>query len=500
LTLWIFLAILPRLMVLRRAAVQPAESRNETHARARRSFAAYADQIGRRRRSRTGYLAELVRMFKFYVEPDARVLELGVGTGDLLAQLRARRAVGVDISPEMLAIAREHHPELELYHTAAEDLGLVEGPFDYVVLSDLTVSLYDILAVFRELKRLCHPRTRVIISFHSRLWQPALSLLAAMGLHHGHERTNWVTTQDIANLLELGDFEVLKTDTTAFVPWNVPLLAPTTNRFLARLPALRHLSLINWVVARPRGAMAQLEDLSLSVVCPCRNEMGNIAEIINRVPKVGKRTELIFVEGNSTDQTWERIQDELRLRRRPELEISACRQRGKGKGDAVRLGFERATGDVLAILDADLTVPPEDLPTFVAAVASGKGEFVNGSRLVYPMNDGAMRFLNIAGNKFFARLFSYLLGQPLKDTLCGTKVLTRDDYQRLAQGRSYFGEFDPFGDFDLLFGAAKLNLKIVELPIRYRERRYGDTNIRRFRDGWLLLRMSWTAWRRLKLV
>jgi glycosyltransferase involved in cell wall biosynthesis len=229
-----------------------------------------------------------------------------------------------------------------------------------------------------------------------------------------------------------------------------------------------------------------------------RNEAGNIEHILRRVPTLGSRTQLVFVEGGSTDNTYETI--ETLIKQHPDKDISLYRQAGKGKGDAVRLGFNKANGDILMILDADMTVPPEDLPRFVDAIASGKGEFVNGVRLVYPMENEAMRFFNIVGNKFFSMAFSWLLEQPIKDTLCGTKVMWAKDYRHLAANRSYFGDFDPFGDFDLLFGAAKLNLKIAEMPVRYRARTYGDTNISRWRHGWILLKMVVFAARRIKFI
>ncbi len=213
---------------------------------------------------------------------------------------------------------------------------------------------------------------------------------------------------------------------------------------------------------------------------------------------MGKETEIVFVEGHSTDNTYEAIKKEIK--KYPEKKYSLFRQNGKGKGDAVRLGFEKAEGDILMILDADLTVPPEDLPRFVDALVSGKGEFINGVRLIYPMEDKAMRFFNILGNKFFSLAFSWLLSQPIKDTLCGTKVLYKRDYEFIARNRSYFGDFDPFGDFDLLFGAARLTMKITELPIRYRERKYGSTSISRWRHGWLLLKMVIFAAKRIKFV
>ena len=238
---------------------------------------------------------------------------------------------------------------------------------------------------------------------------------------------------------------------------------------------------------------------AVSVVIPCRNERGNVAAAVERTPAMGRHTELIFVEGHSTDGTAEAI--EAAIRAHPQRAISLLSQGERaGKGDAVRLGFAHAKGDVLMILDGDLTVRPEDLPKFLDALVAGHGELINGSRLVYQRPQQAMRVLNVLGNKVFSWLFSFLLDQRFRDTLCGTKVLLRSDYQRIAANRAYFGDFDPFGDFDLLFGAARLNLKIAELPVRYLERSYGSTNIQRFRHGWLLFRMCLLAMRRIKFV
>jgi len=253
-----------------------------------------------------------------------------------------------------------------------------------------------------------------------------------------------------------------------------------------------------FLVARPRPRPALRQDPVVSVIVPARNEEGNISQIFNRVPEMGAGTELIFVEGNSKDDTDGAIQREIA--QRPGARVKFFKQQGKGKGDAVRLGFREASGELLMILDADLTVPPEDLPRFYEAWRSGKAEFVNGVRLVYPMEENAMRFFNFLGNKFFSLAFSWLLNQNIKDTLCGTKVLSKRDYEMIAANRAYFGEIDPFGDFDLIFGAAKYNLKLVDLPVRYRERTYGETNIQRWTHGWLLLRMVALAMRKIKFI
>jgi glycosyltransferase involved in cell wall biosynthesis len=324
-----------------------------------------------------------------------------------------------------------------------------------------------------------------------------LRLAEGLGLKMPQQHQNWLAPDDLANLLHLTGYEVVKTERRLLLPAWIPLISAVANRLLAFLPGFRSACLCHYVVARPPAADAGRER-SVSIVIPCRNERGNIEAAVTRMPAFGASREILFVEGNSTDGTREEI--ERVIRAYPDRAIRLLAQPGKGKGDAVRTGFAQAAGDVLMILDADLTMPPEDLPKFYRALVDGRGEFINGCRLVYPMEDQAMRLLNLFGNKFFSLAFSWLLNQRIKDTLCGTKVLFREDYLRIAANRSYFGDFDPFGDFDLLFGASKLNLKIVEVPIRYRDRSYGETNIRRFAHGWLLLKMTVYGFFRLKAV
>jgi len=264
----------------------------------------------------------------------------------------------------------------------------------------------------------------------------------------------------------------------------------------SNIPVIRKLCLVRFIIARPVEITSQ--EYSVSVLVPARNEKGNIENAILRTPIFGKSIEYIFVEGNSNDNTWEEI---LRVKEKyKNLNIVAIKQTGKGKGNAVREGFDIATGDVLMILDADLTMPPEDLPKFYNALAENKGEFINGCRLVYPMEKQAMRFLNLLGNLFFGAFLSFILGQKLKDTLCGTKVLLRKDYEIIKNNRAYFGDFDSFGDFDLIFGAAKLNLKIIEIIVRYKDRQYGSTQISRFKHGLILLRMSFFAAKKIKFI
>jgi hypothetical protein len=370
---------------------------------------------------------------------------------------------------------------------------------DYVLLNGNIHYETDVQGFLEDLHSVLLPATRVIIIYYSSLWKPWLKLATKLRLRRDVPEANWIDQDDMRNLLGLADYELLRQESKFLIPIYIPLISNFANRFLAPLPGFRLFNLLNIAVARPLGLIGQNPRPSVSVIVPARNEAGNIEAAIQRTPAMGPEDELIFIEGNSTDNTWETI-CELKEKYGGTRTIRVDRQEGKGKGDAVRKGFSIAQKEILMILDADLTMPPEELPRFYEALISDKGEFINGSRLVYPMEKQAMKFFNVLGNKFFAVMFSFVLGQRFKDTLCGTKVLTRANYLKLASHRKYFGEFDPFGDFDLIFGAARLALRIVDVPIHYRERTYGETNIQRWRHGLILLRMLRFAAVRIKFL
>lgn len=443
------------------------------------------------------YHNDHLRYFRYLVGSGKRVLELGCGDGRLLAALDPAVGVGIDVSPAMIAQARRHYPSLDFQIADAGDLSsLPAQPFDAIILSDLVGYLDDVQQCLEKLHRFCHAETRIIVSYYNFLWQPVLRVGERFGAKMKTPEQSWLSPDEIANLLTLADFETVKIERRMLFPKYIPLLSWLLNH-IGTLPLLNRACLDHYVVARPLPQQTA-RDLTTTVIIPCRNEKGNIEAAVRRLPRFGKHQEIIFVNGHSTDGT----PDEIRrvISAYPGHDIKLLTQDGVGKADAVRKGFDAANGDVLMILDADLTVPPEDLPKFYNAIASSKGEFLNGCRLVYPMEDQAMRTLNLLANKLFAMTFSWMLGQRLKDTLCGTKVIRREAYRRLVTNRAYFGEFDPFGDFDLIFGASKLNLRIVEIPIRYQNRTYGETKIHRFRHGLLLLRMVVYAYRKLKAV
>ncbi len=447
-----------------------------------------------------GYRQLLARYYGLMFPADASVLEVGCGSGDLLALLPNRDVTGVDLSTAQVEAARRRLPHGDFQVQEGERLNLPRT-FDVIILSETINFAADVQQLMENLQAVATPQTRLIINFHSALWRPFLTLATSLGLKSANPQSNWLSHKDVWNLCALADWEVIKTQWRILFPVPVPGLDALFNRWLA--PLLPVLCLTVFVVARyrPRQAVASpgLATLpKVSVIVPARNEAGNIEAAVRRTPSLGAGTELVFIEGHSQDDTWEEIQRVAAAF--PNREIQIMRQTGKGKGNAVREAFAAATGDILMILDADLTMPPEELPKFYKALVSGHAEFANGVRLVYPMEEHAMRFLNLCANKFFGVAFTWLLSQTVQDTLCGTKVLYRRDYDKIAANRAYFGDFDPFGDFDLLFGADKLNLKIADIPIHYRDRTYGTTNIQRWSHGWLLLRMMTFAAKKLKFV
>ena len=428
------------------------------------------------------------------------MLELGCGTGHLLSALEPSVGVGVDFSEPMIAAASQAHKNLSFFVGDVEDgafMRSLPGPFDFILIGDTLGSLDDCQQLFENLHSLCTRETRLLIAYFSHLWHPALKFAEWAGLRMPLPPQNVLAPSDVQALAALAGFETVKSEVRLLAPFRMFGLGRFVNRFVAPFPLVRQLCFRHYTVCR---SLRHLDDgvKSATVVVPARNEKGNIESAIRRLPRFTDDLEIVFVEGHSGDGTWEEIQRVMAAY--PQFDIKAVQQAGKGKADAVFTAFDVARGDVLLILDADLTMPPEQLSKFWEALRSGKGEFVNGSRLVYPMEADAMRFLNMIANKIFSLLFTWLLSQRFTDTLCGTKVLRRADYMRLKAARSYFGDFDPFGDFDLIFGAAKLGLKVVEVPIRYASRAYGESQISRFRHGLMLLRMVVFAFFRIKAL
>lgn len=444
------------------------------------------------------YYRELVRILGNFIEPDGDLLQVGCGTGYVLSLLEARSRTGVDFCPEMIEAARRLRPGIEFREADAEDLPDFGRTFDYILMENVVGDLVDVQETFENLLKCSRENTRVVIVYYNYLWEPLVKLAEKLKLKVREPIQNWLSAADIENLLSLAGFETVKKDNFFLFPKYLPGFSFLLNRILGRLPLLNRLCLLNLLVACPRGDSRPEKDYSCSVIVPCKDEAGNIEDIITRVPEMGKGTEIVFVDDRSTDGTGEEVR--TMMGKYPGKQAVLVEGPGEGKFEAVKAGFDRASGDILMILDADATVMPEELPRFFRALVRGQGDFINGCRLVYNMEKQAMRLLNILGNKLFSLVFSYLLSRRVKDTLCGTKAFFRRDYLRMRRYFGHFGNSDRWGDFNLLFAACRLNLRITELPVHYTERVEGETKMkRRFSHGWLMLRMCGQGLRRLKL-
>ena len=458
--------------------------------------------LGKWRQKNLAYYQDIEKLYQFFVQPDSKVIEVGSGLGHLLDSVKPKYGLGIDCNVSIVELAREKFPDLEFRVQAAESFQDNQN-FDYILLANTVSYLNDIQKTLLNLQKVCNPASKVIITYHNPAWEFILRLATFLQQRMPINNLNWLNYEDVENLLSLEGFEVIYHGKRMLFPRRIPGIFQLFNKFLAPLPIINNLCLTEYIVARQQANLQvggeNIHNLTCSVIIPARNEAGNIESCVTRMPSLGKHTEIIFIEGHSSDNTWEEI-ERVKRQYEDQWDIKICQQKGKGKGDAVRQGFAMATGDILMILDSDLTVRPEDLVYFFQAVASGRCEFANGCRLVYPVSEQTMPWLNQMANRFFAWLLSYLLNTKIKDSLCGTKALSKESYLRISKNRHYFGEFDPFGDFDLLFGAAKLGLKIKDIPVRYVPRTYGSSNIQHFKEGLVLLKMCVYAARKIKFL
>lgn len=372
--------------------------------------------------------------------------------------------------------------------TAGRRLVLLNGNLNYS---------YDIQALFESLHPLLVRRDRVLVLAYSPYWAWLHRLQQRLGLRAGEAPCTFLTRTDLAALARLSGFEMVRAQPLGVFPLRLLGLGALVDRVLTALPLVRETAAAMLLMLRPLGKKSDRKP-SLSIVIPARDEKGNVEAAIRRLPPFPAPVEVVFVEGHSADGTWEEIQRVEKMEW-PGITVRSIQQPGRGKADAVRAGFAECRNDLLTVLDADLTMPPELLPRFYEAWVSGKADFINGSRLVYPMEGEAMRSLNWLGNQFFAKALAFALEQPLGDSLCGTKLFSREDHRLMLAWNHDFGRFDPFGDYEMIFPAAELGLGIVDVPIRYRARTYGCTKIHRFRDGLILLRMTAVALWRMRL-
>lgn len=442
------------------------------------------------KRKNAFYYQSIKSFVRQNVRPSGTVLEVGCGTGEILASTKPARGVGIDVSPEMIKLASQKYPQYQFISSSIEDFQS-EEKFDYIILIDVLDHVFDIMDVFESIYKLCHPRTKIILTTINPWWEPILKIMEKLGAKMPEGPHNFIEKRNISKIIELLNFSSNYSGYLLLFPKYIPILSYLANTVGVRLWGLNKISSVQYMILQP-SVMNQIDlQLGCSVIIPCHNEEGNIEEAIRRIPKMGKATEIIVVNDGSTDQTSERVRRlEKEYRNLKLIDYSS----NKGKGHAVKLGFEAATQEVLMILDADLSVVPEELPRFFNPLNKGLCQFVNGTRLIYPMEGQAMRTLNLLGNKMFGLMMTFITNQNLTDTLCGTKAFYKSDYPYFKMGA------DRWGDFDLLFGAAKLGNRIIEVPVHYKERKFGRSKMKTFRHGVHLLRAMIKGFRYLVFI
>lgn len=450
------------------------------------------------------YYARKLKVLRHLLPRPGRVLEIGCGLGENLEGLNPEYGLGIDSSERMIEAAKRHYPaadfpNLEFRRLSAFDIGRIEQKFDSVILVNSITEIPEVTQLFQDLHAVCTPATRIVVITYNYLLAPFIAAGGRLGLSPRRPVQNWFSRTDLHNIIRLSGHDLVREGADFLFPAGIPLVSDLLNRFAPLLPIVRQACLLQYAVFRPLVSRVVEGGHSVSVCIPCKNEEENIADIVARVPSMGSKTELIFVDDCSSDGTRARVEEAIQANR--DKTIKLMDGPGRGKGAAVRAGFAAAENDVLMILDADMTVMPEELPQFLKALESGRAEFINGSRLVYPLERMAMRFANVIGNKLFAVTFTYLLSQPIKDTLCGTKVIWRDDYPKMVDSHGYFGGVDVWGDYDWIFGAARFSLKIVDYPVHYRVRSKSETKMtRRLANAMVMLKMCWRAFWKIKVI
>jgi SAM-dependent methyltransferase len=430
----------------------------------------------------------LIRWCRSFIAPGQRILDVGCGRGDVLAELKPAGGVGIDLSQAMVEAAAAEFPNLSFRHAAVEDFD-GEAGFDAALLINTAEYTFDMGAVIARCHRALRDNGKLLLTTANPLWSPVFHFASRLGLRIPECERLFVTNEDLVNLLRLHGFDVVYKRMSLLVPKYIPFLSDFLNNTWSRIPILRLLSSTQFIVARKVPAARR--EYSVSIVVPCYNERGNIERCIREVRKIGSRTELLFVDDGSKDGTAEAVDPALN----PDIDVRVIRYTpNRGKGHAVTMGFNAASGDIVMILDADLTTMPEELAPVYEAFAAGHAEFVNGTRFIYPMEGRAMKWANYVGNKMFNILVSLVMECRVSDTLCGTKAMFRRNYISMEMGR------DPWGDYDFLFGAAQQRLLIRELPVHYRERLAGFSKMNSMKHTVNLLRMCWHGFFQVKTM
>ena len=354
---------------------------------------------------------------------------------------------------------------------------------------EIDAGINDFIKFFNRLYKESNKKSKIILTTINSSWKPIIYIAKKMRLTSLKVSDGWISLNQLENIANLTNFVVLEKGYRTLIPKYIPFLSDIINSLFLKVPIIKRVGILQYIVLL-KSDPPKKSNLSCSIVVPCFNEEGNVEDCIKKCPKVGKFTELIIVDDGSSDKTYQIAQG--LLKKYPFVRVISYKP-NRGKAHAVERGFSSAKGDIIMVWDADRTVPENELYLFYDALATGKARFANGTRLLYPMEDQAMKWLNLVGNKIFSLIFSWILSTPISDTLCGTKALFKKDYKKIKMGN------EPWGDFDLLFGASDLGLKIIEIPVHYRKRVAGESKMKVFKHGLMLAKMAFIGAFRLKL-
>ena len=371
---------------------------------------------------------------------------------------------------------------LDLNDSKLTSLSTINKKYQRIILTDVVENYDDVFALLNIVSNLLTIDGKLIISSINTKYLILSRTLEFLKLKDSNENTSYIHVKKIRNITSGVGLEYQKFYTKQLFPFSFFYVGNVINKIMEIISFQLNLGIKTYIIFRP--AIITNSKNSKSIIIPAKNEEGNLVELVSRIPKF-ENTEIIFSYGKSKDNTLKVMKQITQSNKL--FKFKLVKQTKNGKANAVWEALNVVENDLIAILDADISVDPETLSDFFDIIEKNNADFVNGTRLIYDMEKNSMRFLNRIGNRFFQFFISKIIKEALTDSLCGTKVFKKSYLNDLYFWQNIFGKKDPFGDFDLIFAAAYSGQKIVEMPIVYRERKYGTTQIARFKDGFKLL-------------
>ncbi len=358
-------------------------------------------------------------------------------------------------------------------HYVNENIENILSDCDTVVISDIEHQLNPAKNLL-NLSRIVGDNTKIILLSKNMVWMILIKILKLF-FSFSPKKNNFLPSSYLDNLYSSCNLELIRQEKIIALPINIPFLTKIINRIF-RLPLLNFFCMSNIAILKKKiKNSSNHKDLKISFIIPCKNEQDNIKVFEQKINENTEPDEYLFGDDNSSDKTSDEI-DKL-IEKLSDKKIIKYNGPGICKSENVYKGIDLSSGDIIVIYDADHTVSFEDIKFSVSIMKKTNVDFINCTRMIYPQKDGAMKFANFIGNTIFASLFSLLFKKKITDTLCGTKIFYKKDWEKIKENTSQWGMKDLWGDFDLLIGAYKNNLKITEVPVTYYERRENETKM-----------------------